>query len=166
MKILIVDDDAAQRDAAKEALTGLHDIKILATLYEVEDELISSYGTEYSNPNGYEAVLTDLCMVSENPTVDMYGCKIPEPTDLSARLPYYPYGVVVANIALNCGIKHVGIVSTGSDTGGHDSYVVSLATRHMYLFENRLKLMVGGKCPMLDEVNQIKDWKTALERVL
>lgn len=168
MKILVIDDTEKHRTAALKLLSG-HDVTAVESLAAAALELTKRdlFGKKsFTNPKGYDVVLTDLAMPYESEARSM-GIK--EEDGSGTPLPI---GLGVAALALKAGVSKVAVVSAGGEddapgSNHHGHPFVSWATLYFYEIPGRLWLFSNNDCPRteIDGV-KVKDWKVVLEKML
>ena len=148
MKILVVDDTKLHLDAAKEQLSGIHELTLASGFSEARKLIWGEKVYREVESYDFDVILTDYLMPSEK---DGLG---PNGGNFNGQL--MPYGLTLALIALSTSLNvKVAIVSAGID---HHSHPMVWAADPLSGVEmmGRLKLFIGynGETPMRKMVSE------------
>ncbi|MFA5186189.1 MAG: response regulator [Patescibacteria group bacterium] len=147
MKILVIDDTAANLEAAKSQLAG-HEVVTVGSFDEAF-KLVCHYDSGWQKENvvDFDAVLIDLMMPA--------GKKSQGPRGMRFVGEEMPLGIFLALQALRSGVKRVGLLT---DTNHHD-HPASAALDHLGRMELGESVLVVNNNSGPD-----KRWDKLLER--
>lgn len=148
LRILVVEDNALNIEAAKEQLVN-YDLTVISSY----DEAHCIFKTPF------DVVMTDVMIPKGG-----YECMSPEGRVLVDRQGVMPYGPIIALRAIQSGVKLVGILTSGNH---HDDPFI-FAFDELYGFSaGDVKIICSN---FADTVNKngasVKDWKLMLDTLL
>lgn len=160
MKILVIDDNQAHLDAAKEQLGNDHELTLASSFDEAETILNHGDHWYQDGPPNFDVVLTDMMLPASKNGVSK-----------EVEHPEQPYGLVFLLNAIRRGVKMIGLVTDGSHHTSPIHWALDMIGYDCKSDKKNVRILGNTKfwchwsC-LKEPEYEVKDWAKALNELM